>query len=237
MRINLALRPPRRSVVRDAQATTPVWPSYTGTSQLVGTSSSGVTVYVDPSLGASALQNANDLLSAAGQVVSQNNAIFGITGGAVDVIILALNGATDGTGGADHDGCDFATGSAIEVDVSYGSPKREVGLFEAELGECAMNGRLCGLSTREALSRWCAMVVSSECASGFRDSADLGTGMECPTGSIPPHRPTRTLTARAAAWPFCPGHQPGPQPQPDRAHHGRARRQCNPRTALRGVDG
>ena len=42
----------------------PNWLNYRGVSQLVGTSPSGrVTVYVDPSLGPSALQNAQDLVS------------------------------------------------------------------------------------------------------------------------------------------------------------------------------
>jgi hypothetical protein len=126
-----------------------------------------VTVYVDPSLGQPALQNAQDLLAGAGSVVQQNNAIFGITGGAVDVIVFALNGQTDGTGGADHGGCDFVTGNAIEVDASFGNSTRVIALFEAELSECAMNGRLCGLSTGEALSRWCAAVVGSNALTDF----------------------------------------------------------------------
>ena len=51
-------------------ASPPTWPSYTGSSQLVGTSPSGrVTVYVDPSLGAPALANARDLLQDADRVV------------------------------------------------------------------------------------------------------------------------------------------------------------------------
>jgi hypothetical protein len=134
---------------------------------LVGTSSSEVTVYVDPTLGAPGLQNAHDLLGAADRVVQQNNAIFGITGGAVDTIVFALGGQTNGTGGADHGGCDFKVGNAIEVDASFGNSLRVVGLFEAELSECAMNGQLCGFSTGEALSRWCAMVVSSNALADF----------------------------------------------------------------------
>jgi hypothetical protein len=161
------LRPPLRRVSPARGPAAPTWPSYTGDSQPVGTSSSGVTVYVDPTLGNQALQNAQDLLAAADRVVQQNNAIFGITGGAVDVIVFALNGQTDGTGGADHDGCDFATGNAIEVDASYGNSARVVALFEAELSECAMNGQLCGYSTGEALSRWCAMVVGSNALKDF----------------------------------------------------------------------
>jgi hypothetical protein len=124
-------------------------------------------VYVDPSLGALALQNAHDLLAAADGVVQQNNTIFGITGGPVDVIVFALNGKTDGTGGADHGGCDFTTGNAIEVDASYNQSIRVVALFEAELSECAMGGNLCGVSTGEALSRWCAAVVGSNALADY----------------------------------------------------------------------
>lgn len=150
-----------------AAASSPAWPSFTGNAQQLGTSSAGVTVYVDSSLGDAGMQNARDLLAGADDVVRQNNTIFGVTGGAVDVIVFALNGATDGSGGADHDGCDFKTGNAIEVDASFGNSARVIGLFEAELSECAMNGRLCGLSTGEALSRWCAAFVSSNALPDF----------------------------------------------------------------------
>jgi hypothetical protein len=146
----------------------PAWPSYTGTSQLVGTSSSGrVTVYVDPSLGQPGLQNAQDLVNDSDRVVAANDAIFGTTGGPVSVIVFALGNATDGTGGADHMGCDYTTGAAIEVDASFGNSVRVSALFEAELSECSMNGNLCGLSTGEALSRWCAASVSNNALSDF----------------------------------------------------------------------
>jgi hypothetical protein len=147
---------------------TPKWPSFGGVSQLVGSSPSGrVTVYVDPSLGAPGLQNANDLLSDADRVADANDAIFGTTGGNVSVIVFALNGATDGTGGADHMGCDYVSGSAIEVCASFGQSERVSGLFEAELSECSMGGNLCGVSTGEALSRWCASVISGNALSDF----------------------------------------------------------------------
>lgn len=161
-RPNSPLRPPAA-----AAAGTPAWPTFTGTATLVGISSSGVTVYVDQALGDQGMQNAQSLLSSADTVVAKNNAIFGIAGGPVDVVIYAIGGGTDGTGGADHNGCDFTTGNAIEVDASFGSPNRIIGLFEAELSECAMNGNLCGFSTGEALSRWCALVVSSNALSDF----------------------------------------------------------------------
>jgi hypothetical protein len=146
----------------------PQWPSYTGTSQFVGTSPNGrVTVYVDPTLGAPALQNAQDLLNDADRIASANDAIFGTTGGSVSVIVFALGRATDGTGGADHGGCDYSTGNAIEVCASYGNSARVSALFEAELSECSMGGNLCGVSTGEALSRWCAAVVGNNALSDF----------------------------------------------------------------------
>ncbi|HEV2397234.1 MAG TPA: hypothetical protein VGS27_09865 [Candidatus Sulfotelmatobacter sp.] len=146
----------------------PAWPSYKGQSELVGTSPSGrVTVYVDPSLGQQALKNAQDLLNDADRVITANDGIFGTTGGAVSVIVFALGGQTDGTGGADHMGCDYTTGAAIEVDASYGNSARVSALFEAELSECSMNGNLCGESTGEALSRWCAAVVGNNALADF----------------------------------------------------------------------
>jgi hypothetical protein len=150
------------------RAAAPAWPSYKGTAQVVGTSPSGrVTVYVDPTLGQPGLQNAQDLLNDADRVVSANDAIFGTTGGPVSVVVFALGNATDGTGGADHMGCDYTTGAAIEVDASFSNSARVSALFEAELSECSMNGNLCGLSTGEALSRWCAAIISNNALSDF----------------------------------------------------------------------
>src|SRR6266481_1727682 len=146
----------------------PQWPSYRSTADFVGASPSGrVNVYVDPSLRAPALQNAEDLVNDADRVVAANDAIFGTTGGPVSVIVFALSGATDGTGGADHMGCDYTTGAEIEACVSFGSSPRVSGLFEAELSECSMGGDLCGVSTGEALSRWCAATTSSNALDDF----------------------------------------------------------------------
>lgn len=147
---------------------TPAWPTYKGTSLLVGTSPGGrTTVFYDPTLGHPGLQNAQDLVAAADHVVTANDTLFGVPGGAVNVIIFALNGATDGTGGADHASCDFVTGNNIEVCASFGNSARVSGLFEAELSECSMGGNLCGVSTGEALSRWCAAVVSHNALADF----------------------------------------------------------------------
>jgi hypothetical protein len=156
------------AAVASGGPTAPAWPSFTGTSQFVGTSPSGsVSVYVDPTLGAPGLQNAQDLVNDADRVQTANNQIFGTTGGSVSVIIFAIGGATDGTGGADHLGCDYTTGNAIEVCASFKSSARVSALFEAELSECSMSGDLCGVSTGEALSRWCAAVVGNNVLSDF----------------------------------------------------------------------
>ena len=160
------LRLPRTTARRAAAQ--PQWPSFAGTAEKVGASPSGkVTVYVDQSLGAPAMKNAQDLLKDADRVVAANDAIFGTPGGAVSVIVFALGGATDGTGGADHGGCDYQSGNAIEVDASYGKPARVSALFEAELSECSMGGNLCGVSTGEALSRWCAAMTSKNALADF----------------------------------------------------------------------
>jgi len=126
-----------------------------------------VTIYADPTLGQSGLQNANDLVADADRVVTANDNLFGTIGGPVSVVIFALDGVTDGTGGADHDGCDYTTGAAIEVCAAFGNSARVSALFEAELSECSMNGNLCGLSTGEALSRWCAAVIGNNALSDF----------------------------------------------------------------------
>jgi hypothetical protein len=146
----------------------PAWPSYKGTSQFVGTSPSGrVTVYVDASLGQPGEQNAQDLVNDADRIANANDQLFGTIGGSVSVIVFALGGQTDGTGGADHMGCDYVSGNAIEVCASFGNSARVSALFEAELSECSMGGNLCGVSTGEALSRWCAAVIGNNALSDF----------------------------------------------------------------------
>jgi len=154
--------------MRRAGPKPPRWPSYRGNSEFVGTSPSGqVTVYVDPSLGQAAALNAKDLVHDADRVVKANDDMFGTKGGAVSTIIFALDGRTDGTGGADHMGCDYTTGNAIEVCASFGHSDRVSALFEAELSECSMGGNLWGLSTGEALSRWCAAVIGNNALADF----------------------------------------------------------------------
>src|SRR5258707_12899399 len=101
------------------------WPSFAGTSQFVGTSPTGqVVVFVDPALGPRGLQNAQDLVEDADRVVNANDQLFGTQGGPVNVIVFALDGRTDGTGGPDPNGCDFTTGTAIEACVAIGKSTR-----------------------------------------------------------------------------------------------------------------
>lgn len=107
------------------------------------------------------------LVNDADSVGAANDALFGSNGGPVSVIVFALGGMTDGTGCADHMGCDYQTGAAIEVCASFANSARVSALFEAELSECSMGGNLCGVSTGEALSRWCASQTSNNALSDF----------------------------------------------------------------------
>ena len=88
-------------------------------------------------------------------------------GGPVNVIVFALGGMTDGTGGADHMACDYVDGANIEACASFGNSARVSALFEAELSECSMGHNLCGESTGEALSRWLAMAFSNNALADF----------------------------------------------------------------------
>lgn len=154
--------------LKPPHATTPPWPSYSGVSHYVGTSPSGrLMVYVDPTLGAPALQNAKDLVTDGDRICNANDKIFGSIGQNVRVIIFALDGRTDGTGGADHNACNYTAGGSIEVCASFDNSARVSALFEAELSECSMGGNLCGVSTGEALSRWCAAIVSNNALPDF----------------------------------------------------------------------
>ncbi len=146
----------------------PAWVTYTGVSQYIGTSPSGkVNVWVDPSLGSPGLLNTMALLADADRIAAANDGFFGSTLGPVNVMVWALGGATDGTGGALHGGCDVTTGGEIEVCAAFTQAARVSALFEAELSECSMGGNLCGVSTGEALSRWCANSTSPGALADF----------------------------------------------------------------------
>ncbi len=148
----------------------PHWASYSFTgryAQLLG-SASGVDVWYDPGSPDGCLQNAKDLLADMPRIVAFNQGVFGGGGkGAADALVWAMAGITNGNGGADHGGCTFHDGGAIELCQSTGQSMRCSALFEAEYSECCMNGRLCGYATGEALSRWCAMAVSNNALANY----------------------------------------------------------------------
>ena len=188
---------PLRAARREAVAV-PQWPSYTGTSQVVGTSPSGrANVFVDPTLGQPGIQNAQDLVRDADRVATANDALFGTTGGTVNVIVFAIDGRTDGTGGADHLSCDYTTGQNIEVCAAFGQSLRVSALFEAELSECSMGGNLCGVSTGEALSRWCAAAIAQNAL------ADFATGPAWVQGGMQDFVNTTAPTDQDAASTGC----------------------------------
>ena len=124
-----------------------------------------ITVYYDPALGAQGLQLAEQMLNRVGGPYNDMQAFFGIAGGAVAVVIAALSGQDNGSGGAYHYGCNFTTGAMLYLDATFASTTAkpldlEVGLYVAELSESFMGpqnaGWNCGCSNGEALSRFCA---------------------------------------------------------------------------------
>lgn len=124
-----------------------------------------ITVSYDSSLGAEGLALAQQLLSSVSGPYNDMQTFFGITGGAVQVVIAPLSGNNDGSGGAYHYGCDFTTGGVLYLDATFASTTvnpldLEVGLYVAELSESFMGpqggGWVCGSSNGEGLSRFCA---------------------------------------------------------------------------------
>jgi hypothetical protein len=122
-----------------------------------------ITVYYDPSLGAQGATLAMQLLSRAVVPYDNVQTAFGITGAAVNAVVAPLSGSNDGSGGAYHYGCDFATGGTLYLDATFANTTvnaldLEVALYVAELSECFMGpqggGWNCGYSNGEALSRF-----------------------------------------------------------------------------------
>jgi len=125
-----------------------------------------VTVSYDSSLGQPGLDLANQLLGSVAAPYQDMETYFGISGGAVTVLIAPLSGNNDGSGGAYHYGCDFISGNVLYVDATFASMANplnlEVGLYVAELSECFMGaqnlGWGCGYSNGEGLSRYMAEI-------------------------------------------------------------------------------
>ena len=165
MRIFRKLLPPggrRKARTQEQLAAAPVGFDYPATQ--VGVAGN-VTVYYDPALGAPGLSLARQLLGMVIKPYQDMQNWFGISGGAVSVVIAPLSGNPDGSGGAYHYGCDFTSGSTLYLDATFANTSvnpldLEVGLYVAELSECFMGpqggGWDCGYSNGEGLSRFCA---------------------------------------------------------------------------------
>ncbi|HLW69595.1 MAG TPA: hypothetical protein VKS22_03130 [Candidatus Binataceae bacterium] len=127
--------------------------------------SGNITVAYDAALGAQGLNLAQQLLNAVTGPYDDMQRFFGIAGAPVEVLIAPLSGNNDGSGGAYHYGCDFASGSVLYLDATFATTavnplNLEIGLYVAELSECFMGaqggGWGCGFSNGEGLSRFCA---------------------------------------------------------------------------------
>jgi hypothetical protein len=124
-----------------------------------------ITVSYDPSLGAQGQTLANQMLEVVSAPYQQMQSMFATRGGAVTVVIAPLSGTNDGSGGAYHYGCDFASGGDLYLDATFANTTAnpldlEVSLYVAELSEAFMGeqnlGWGCGFSNGEGLSRYCA---------------------------------------------------------------------------------
>ncbi len=129
------------------------------------TKDSRVFLYIEPSTGQQGLAVANAILPQLNDLMASNDANFGIkTNRGGNVILAALQGATDGSTGAYHYGCDFATGGDWYADLAFGEPDLTLGLVQAEITESYMGlqnkGWGCGDSNGEALSRFLAEMAS-----------------------------------------------------------------------------
>jgi hypothetical protein len=144
----------------------------------VGQDGQGVKVYYDPSLGATALSIAQSVLARVDGLMTWCDQVFGVKGKGGNVIIAALDGATDGGAGAYHYGCSFnadAPGSDWYEDYAAGNPDLVFGLVTAEVVESYMGlqgkGWNCGGSGGEGLSRYLAEIASGGASGALKDYA------------------------------------------------------------------
>jgi len=138
-----------------------------GTTKWTGQDGGPVTVYFDPSLPDDAQSKAQDILSRMDDLMAYLDQVFAVQGKAGNVIIAAVNGATDGSGGAYHYDCGFDSDTPGGSDwyEDYSSDTVEIfGLVMAEVSESYMGlqgkGWNCGGSGGEGLSRFLAEIVS-----------------------------------------------------------------------------
>src|SRR5258708_12312826 len=151
----------RRPEVQELQARA-VTPALDYPATLVGTVGN-VTVYYATSLGTQGQTLAQSVLGLVAGPYGDMVEWFGILGGAVIVVIAPLSGNNDGTGGAYHYGCDFASGGTLYLDATFNLANAtdvELALYLAELSEAFMGaqdaGWGCGFSNGEGLSPFCA---------------------------------------------------------------------------------
>ncbi len=149
-----------------------------GKTTWVGSDGGPVNVYYDPSLGAAGKALAQNILGRMDDLMAYCDWAFGVNGKAGNVIIAALDGATDGSAGAYHMGCSFnsdAPGSDWYEDYSRGNPDEVFGLVMAEVCESYMGlqgrGINCGGSGGEGVSRFLAEIVSGGPNGALRDYA------------------------------------------------------------------
>jgi hypothetical protein len=150
---------------RRARAAVPAAGAFDFPTQLVGTTADGkVTVYYDPALGAQGSALAQQILQISMNTYAECQAFFNVQGQPINVIIAALDGATDGSTGAYHYGCSFNPGGDLYCDAAFGNPVLTNGLVVAELTESFMGAQAkgwdCGGSNGEALSRLLAEQLS-----------------------------------------------------------------------------
>jgi hypothetical protein len=149
-------------VRKPAEAAAPGGLDYPSTE--VGTAGNTTVCYAT-SLGAAGEGLATALLGVVAGPYSDMEALFGVSGGPVTAVIAPLSGNNDGSGGAYHYGCDFASAGTLYLDATVALPNAtdvELALYVAELSECFMGaqglGWGCGYSNGEGLSRFCAEV-------------------------------------------------------------------------------
>jgi hypothetical protein len=129
------------------------WPSFTGHAGILGTTKH-FTLYGDTSLGTINDRVAPSILQKVEVDYNALSSYYGVQVPHFNVLMFAMGGATDGTGGADHMACEATD---IEVDIAASNPDITSALIadnEAEVFQAARNkGEDCGTSNGEGLAR------------------------------------------------------------------------------------
>src|SRR5580700_3784307 len=102
-----------------------------------------ITVEYATSLGQAGHALAQNLLGVVEPPYIEMESQFGVTGGAVTVVVAPLSGHNDGSGGAYHYGCDFSSGGVLYLDATFANTtvdptNLELSLYIAELSEAFM---------------------------------------------------------------------------------------------------